>query len=279
MNILLTGYKGFIGRNIEKRLVADGDEVHTIGEEFLLLDKDWRLNLHNFIVDADIDEVLHVGACSDTLETNVNYMMTLNYEFTVVLSDICHKYGIPLVYSSSAANTGTDGLQPANLYGWSKKAAEDYVVKNGQVALRYYNVYGPGEEDKGKMASVAFQSYKKMLSGEQVYLFPGRPSRDFVYIEDVVSANIFALENYHLLGKKYYHVGSGESRTFEDVMNILGIPYEYTSEDAVPKGYQYYTVSDRDKMMHGWRPKFKLEDGVSTYRKHLKNFFAKNEKM
>jgi ADP-L-glycero-D-manno-heptose 6-epimerase len=278
MNILLTGHKGFIGRNLEKRLLEDGHQVHGIDEVFLS-DPNWRAELEVFIDDFNIEEVLHVGACSDTLELDVNYIMTVNYEFTKVLSDVCRKLSIPMVYSSSAATVGSDGLQPSNLYGWSKKVAEDYVTSNGQISLRYFNVYGPGEEDKGRMASVAFQSYKKKISGEQVYLFPGRPSRDFVYIEDVVTANLFALENYHNLGKRYYHVGSGESREFEDVLRLLDIPYEYTSFHEIPYGYQKYTVSSIGKMMHGWRPKYDLETGMGTYRKHLESFFTKNEKM
>lgn len=278
MNILLTGHKGFIGRNLHKKLVEKGYEVFCIDEDFLQ-DPDWRSELHHVIVESNIQEVLHVGACSDTLEQEVNYMMLLNYEFTRVLSDICRKFNIPMVYSSSAATVGSGGLQPSNLYGWSKKTAEDYVTMNGQVSLRYFNVYGPGEEDKGRMASIAFQSYKKKKSGERVYLFPGRPSRDFVYIEDVVTANLFALENYHNLGKRYYHVGSGESREFEDVLRLLDIPYEYTSFHDIPFGYQNHTVASFGKMMPGWRPKFDLESGIGTYRKHLESFFTKNEKM
>jgi len=278
MSILLTGINGFIGRNIETALLLEDIEVFGVDEDIFTID-DWRQDLERFVLDTGVDEVLHVGACSDTLETDVNYMMTRNYEFTVVLSDICKKHGIPLVYSSSAANTGVDGLQPSNLYGWSKKAAEDYVIKNNQIALRYYNVYGPGEENKGKMASVAFQAYKKFIEDKKVYLFPGKPSRDFVYIQDVVSANIFALRNYHILGKRFYHVGSGESRHFEDMMELLNIPYEYTSEDVIPNGYQFYTSSSRKMMMPGWNPEYNLERGLGTYLKHLQTFFTKNEKM
>jgi len=95
----------------------------------------------------------------------------------------------------------------------------------------------------------------------------------------VVTANLFALENYHNLGKRYYHVGSGESREFEDVLRLLDIPYEYTSFHEIPYGYQKYTVSSIGKMMHGWRPKYDLETGMGTYRKHLESFFTKNEKM
>ena len=118
------------------------------------------------------DAVFHVGACSDTLETNVDYMMTRNYESTKIIMDWCVKNNKPMIYSSSAANYGTNNLYPSNLYGWSKYVGEGYVISNGGIALRYFNVYGPGEEDKGKMASVAYQMFIKNTKGEKITLFP-----------------------------------------------------------------------------------------------------------
>ena len=107
-------------------------------------------------------------------------MMLLNYEVTKYITDLCYEHMIPLVYSSSAANYGTNEQYPSNLYGWSKYAGEGYVVSRGGVALRYFNVYGPGEEDKGRMASVAYQMYKRYQNGDEIKLFPKKPLRDFV---------------------------------------------------------------------------------------------------
>ena len=171
----------------------------------------------------DIKAVFHVGACSDTLETNVNYMMLVNYEFTKYLMSLCKTKNVPMIYSSSAANYGTNNLYPSNLYGWSKYVAEKYVIQNGGVALRYFNVYGPGEYNKGRMASVAYQMYLKNQKNEKISLFPKKPLRDFVYVKDVVSANIFAWTNFQKLKGKYYEVGSGEARGFEDVLNLIEI--------------------------------------------------------
>ena len=216
------------------------------------------------------DAVFHVGACSDTLETNVDYMMTRNYESTKIIMDWCIKNNKPMIYSSSAANYGTNNLYPSNLYGWSKYVGEGYVISNGGIALRYFNVYGPGEEDKGKMASVAYQMFIKNVKGEKIVLFPKKPQRDFVYIKDIVSANIHALENYEELGGKYYEVGSGTARTFEDVLNNMGIEYDYTSEDVIPNGYQFYTCSDKNKWMSGWESTWSLESGIKDYCEYLK---------
>ncbi len=183
--------------------------------------------------------------------------------------DWCIKNNKPMIYSSSAANYGTNNLYPSNLYGWSKYVGEGYVISNGGVALRYFNVYGPGEENKGKMASVAYQMFIKNTKGEKITLFPKKPQRDFVYIKDIVSANIHALENYEELGGKYYEVGSGTARTFEDVLNNMGIEYDYTSEDVIPNGYQFYTCSDKSKWMNDWESKWNLEMGIKDYLMYL----------
>jgi len=115
----------------------------------------------------------------NTLETNVEYMMTRNYESTKIMMDWCIENNKPMIYSSSAANYGTNGKYPANLYGWSKYVAEGYVISNGGIGLRYFNVYGPGEEDKGKMASVAYQMFVKHNKGEDILLFPKKSKKRF----------------------------------------------------------------------------------------------------
>jgi ADP-L-glycero-D-manno-heptose 6-epimerase len=151
------------------------------------------------------------------------------------------------------------------LYGWSKYAAEDYVRLNGGIGLRYFNVYGPGEENKGRMSSVAYQMYMKKLNNEEVYLFPKKPTRDFVYVKDIISANIYAFENYESLSSKWYEVGSGESRPFEDVLKIMKLDFVYLDESVIPQGYQFYTCSNSKKWLKGWKPKYNLELGLKDY--------------
>jgi ADP-L-glycero-D-manno-heptose 6-epimerase len=196
-------------------------------------------------------------------------MMTRNFESTKILVDYSFEHQVPIIYSSSAANYGVNNMYPSNLYGWSKYVAEQYVISKGGIGLRYFNVYGPGEEKKGKMASVAYQMYLKKMKGENVYLFPKKPKRDFVYVKDVVNANIFAWENYQNSYGKYYEVGSGVAMGFEDVLDYMKIGYEYTHEKIIPVGYQFYTCSDKNKWLTNWVPEWSLEKGIKNYLKHL----------
>jgi ADP-L-glycero-D-manno-heptose 6-epimerase len=142
---------------------------------------------------------------------------------------------------------------------------EDYVVAKGGIALRYFNVYGPGEEHKGRMASMIYQNLNK----NEVKLFPGKPKRDFVYIDDIISANLYALENYDTLKGKWYEVGSGESNTFEAIFDHLGLIYQYYDESEIPKGYQFETLSLKQNWMPGWNSKFDLKKGITQYKKYL----------
>lgn len=263
--ILVTGNKGFIGSRLEQRLKSLNLDVIGIDQEYFE-NVDWQESLKDILNSVKPNFIFHVGACSDTMEQNANYMMTRNYESTKIISDWSREHLCILIYSSSAANYGDDGKHPSNLYGWSKYVAEDYVLsKKNSICLRYFNVYGPGESHKGKMASVAFNSYVKKQNGQSVMLFPKNPQRDFVYIDDVIDANIFAMENYLSVPKDYYEVGYGDARSFEDVLKNMKIDFTYTDESSIPKGYQFYTCSNKDKWMPGWQPKFNLENGISDY--------------
>jgi len=217
MVILITGYKGFIGKNLSNQFISK----LGIGENY---DKEY---IENFLNINNPDVVFHVGACSDTLNT--------------------------------------DGKQPSNLYGWTKLLGEDYVVSKGGIALRYFNVYGPGEDHKEKMASIIYQNWNK----NKVKLFPGNPKRDFVYVDDVISANLYALEHYEYLKGTWYEVGSGESNKFETIFDLLNTPYNYLDESQIPKGYQFHTSSNPENWMPGWKPKYTLEDGIKEYKKYL----------
>ena len=267
MRILITGTNGFIGKNLLNEL-KDKHDILEINED-LFDTKNWYDEIYFKLNSFDPEIVFHVGACSDTLETDVNYMMTRNFEFTRRVAKWCQSLGRQMIYSSSAANFGTNDEYPSNLYGWSKYAAEQYVIKCGGIALRYFNVYGPLENHKGKMASMAYQMLEKQKVGHEIKLYPNKPQRDFVYVKDVVNANLFAMEWFTDYRGQWYEVGSGEARTFEDVLNILNIQYDYYDEIDIPEGYQFYTKSNQVNWMTGWEPKYSLEKGLKDYLKYL----------
>jgi ADP-L-glycero-D-manno-heptose 6-epimerase len=270
MKILVTGNKGFIGKNLFKKLEENSNfQTECLELDEFYVDEGTSINKLKDVLDEKCPQVIfHVGACSDTLETRVNYMMILNYESTKIICDWAKSNRAKIIYSSSAASYGTNNEFPSNLYGWSKYVGEGYVISNGGVALRYFNVYGPGEENKGKMSSVAYQSYLKYKNKEEIKLFPGKPRRDFVYVNDIVNANIFAMENYWNLSGDWYDIGSYEARSFEDVLKSMNINnWIYKKDEEVPKGYQFHTLAK--KRMPGWNPKYTLESGIKEYVKYL----------
>jgi ADP-L-glycero-D-manno-heptose 6-epimerase len=230
--------------------------------------EDWQSVIHKVLDKARPSAIFHVGAISNTLHTDVASILKYNWEVTTILSDYCAKVNIPLIYSSTAAIYG-DNNGDRNLYAWSKFAGEKHVIANQQIALRYFNVYGPGEEDKGRMASIIYQSLVKYQNDEEMKLFPGNPKRDFVHVEDVVNANIYALTNYFKLDRKFYEVGVGEVSTFEYIMNTVGIPFSYYDESEIPGNYQFFTKSDKGKWMKGWQPKYNLKEGIEEYKEYF----------
>jgi ADP-L-glycero-D-manno-heptose 6-epimerase len=266
--LLVTGSSGFVGRNLVSALKAEFLKVEGFDDNNLIA-KDWKNSLIDKLNSINPSTIFHVGACSNTLEQNVQYMMIHNYESTKVITDWCLSHNRQIIFSSSAANYGESGLYPSNLYGWSKYVAEDYVIKSGGVALRYFNVYGPGEEDKGIMASFLYQSYLKNKSKEIIYLFPGNPIRDFVYIKDVLFANLYAKQNFNKLRGRYFEVSTGISSSFEEVLKIFGLPYEYSEVKQIPAGYQFYTCGDSAKWMRGWIPEYNLNQGIAEYKSYL----------
>jgi ADP-L-glycero-D-manno-heptose 6-epimerase len=270
---MVTGSSGFIGRRVIQKLTEMNSSISLVDDEYFLT-ADWRSTLYQTLDAENPDVIYHVGACSNTLESDVQYMMTRNYESTKVIMDWCVSKNRKLIYSSSAANYGESGQYPSNLYGWSKYAAEDYVIKSGGIALRYFNVYGPGEQDKGRMASFLFQAFTKSLNHESIQIFPGKPQRDFVYINDVVSANLFAYKEYNEQRGRYYEVSTGVASTFEEKLEIFGLSHEYTDEDKIPKGYQFYTCGNPAKWLNGWKPEFPLKKGVLDYQLFLEKSFS-----
>ena len=271
MKILLTGNEGFIGKNLETELTSQGHDV--IGFEKDCTISDIVEEMHSNPV------VVHQGAITDTLYPDNIEMMVNNYEFSKRLFDEAFSRNIKVVYASSAACYGiSDEGTPANIYGWSKYCAEQYGLalykpqtilspfsnvnsKAQFIALRYYNVFGMGEEHKGRMSSIAYQA---MVKGSMT-LFPGQPRRDFVYVKDVVRANLHAITN-NYIKTGYYDVGSGVASTFEDVCDNLEVPYTHTSEDNIPEGYQFFTKSSEEKWLPGWEPKYDLKTALKEYK-------------
>ena len=266
----LTGHLGFIGRNLFSELQRLNFEIFGVDESIFEVEN-WDINLETSLSSFHPDVIFHVGACADTLEQRPQYIMERNYESTKVLVDWASSNKIPLIYSSSAANYGTNGRYPSNLYGWSKYVGEGYASSNGCISLRYFNVYGPGEVDKLNMASFFQQATLKTKQGEVPRLFPGEPRRDFVYIKDVISANLKAYENYDLARGGIFDVGTGEPRTFESALEILNIDYSYTPVESKPIGYQEYTCADPKKRVPGWTPEYSLEKGLIDYQPTLKS--------
>lgn len=266
--VIVTGTRGFIGKSMMTYLNSLGFLTHGFDDSYLL-NENWEEKLLLTLNTLNYDAIFHIGACSDTLEQDVNFMMVRNYESTKIMMDWCIENNKPFIYSSSAANYGTNDRYPSNLYGWSKYVAEGYVISNGGIGLRYFNVYGPGEEDKGRMASVAYQMFIRNNKNEEILLFPKKPRRDFVYVKDVLRANLHAFENYEELKGNYYEVGSGEAMLFEDVLNYMDIDFSYHNDDIIPNGYQFYTCSNKSKWMKNWYPNWNLEKGIKDYKEYL----------
>lgn len=252
MFYVVTGAAGFIGSNLVKGLNQQGitdiiavDNL-TKAEKFCNLtdceiadyfDKTEFLDrLESGEFDGVIEAVLHQGACSDTMEHDGHYMMANNYRYSMSLLNHCVDQEIPLIYASSASVYGGGKAfredraleSPLNIYGYSKFLFDQVVrrrlaeANSPVVGLRYFNVYGPRERHKGRMASVAFHLFNQYLADGRVRLFEGADGygngeqrRDFVFVEDVVKVNFHFLDNQGVSG--IFNVGTGRAQTFNDV--------------------------------------------------------------
>ena len=271
MRAIITGSSGFIGKAFSQATKDIFEEQILIEAD--ILQGDWRQTLrHNFLDPPEA--VFHFGACSDTMNQDSKDMLLKNVIFSNYLADLCHMFGVPFIYSSSASVYGKTQFSvkkedlSLSLYANSKLIAEQYAIKSEGIALRYFNVYGYDESHKGKMASMAYQAYQKYIKDEKVYLFGGYPKRDFVYVKDIISANLFAFHNYKNLSGDFYDVGYGQARKFQDMMKIMSIPYAYNFISP-PEHYQYYTKAK--KFMPGWLPEWSLEEGLTEYLEVLVN--------
>ena len=311
--IIVTGGAGFIGSNLVLGLNQRGyDDILVVdnltnGLKYKnLLDcqiadyldkKDFLEKLQQgFFQTQSIQAIFHQGACSTTTEWDGRYMMENNYEYTKILFHYCQAHEIPLIYASSAAVYGDDKNfkeelkyeEPLNVYGYSKFQFDQYLRKYQAkltaqvVGLRYFNVYGPHEEHKGSMASVAFHLNNQIKESGVVRLFEGcdgygngEQQRDFVYVGDVVDINLWFLDNPQVSG--IYNTGTGRSQTFNDVANAVLAYHQQGQLEYIPfpehlKGcYQSFTEANLEKLRAaGCDVQFKpVEEGVRLYMEWL----------
>jgi ADP-L-glycero-D-manno-heptose 6-epimerase len=308
--IVVTGGAGFIGscvirmlndRGMKNIIVVDrlGSSEkwkNLVGKNFLdILEKD---SLFSWLEgkQRDIEAFIHLGACTSTIETDASYLLENNYRYSVRLAEYALEHGHRFIYASSAATYG-DGslgfsdhhetleiLEPLNMYGYSKHLF-DLWLKNQKlldkvVGLKYFNVYGPNESHKGRMASVILKMVPDALNTGKIFLFKssepekfpdGGQVRDFIYVKDVAAMTLQFLES-DVNG--IFNIGTGKEQTWkelaESVMLALELPIsiEYIDmpKDLLGK-YQNYTRADMAKSMQHqlFTPEFSLEEGVRDY--------------
>ena len=305
---IVTGGAGFIGSNLVRDLIRRGhDDVVVVdelsdGRKFVniadlaiadYIDKDDFLSrLQEPGFDSGIKAIFHQGACSETTEWDGHYMMQNNYSYSQVLLHHCLESSIPYIYASSAAVYGDSGAfaesadneKPLNVYGYSKLQFDRYVRRvaagpaSQVVGLRYFNVYGPREQHKGSMASVAFHFNNQVCEHGEARLFEGSGGygdgeqlRDFVYVDDVCAVNLWFLDNPQASG--VFNTGTGKAQSFNDVANAVikwhgSGKIKYIEFPEHLKGaYQSYTQADLEQLRaSGCDVEFRnVEAGVKGY--------------
>ncbi|MEK6731105.1 MAG: ADP-glyceromanno-heptose 6-epimerase [Pseudomonadota bacterium] len=311
--IIVTGGAGFIGSNIIKALNASGRTDILVVDDFSdgskfvnlvdcnimdYLDKDtFREKIVNKSAGLEfIEAVFHEGACSDTMEWDGMYMLENNYEYSKILLQYCMSRKVPFFYASSAATYGNGKIfkeerayeRPVNIYGYSKFLFDQYVRKvlpsaeSQIVGMRYFNVYGPREQHKGTMSSVASHLYQQIKETGKVELFegtdgyaPGAQERDFIYVEDAAAVNLWFYGHANQSG--IFNVGTGRAQTFNDVANAVIKWYGKGEIEYIPfpeklaGHYQSFTQADLTNLRKtgcdiAFRP---VEDGVRKYLEYL----------
>jgi len=328
MHYVVTGAAGFIGANLVKALNDRGIDKIIAVDNLKRADKFRNLvdcEIADYIdkqeflqmveeghFDGAIEAVLHQGACSDTMEHDGHYMMANNYRYSQTLLEFCLDQEISLLYASSASVYGGGSVfkemrefeSPLNVYGYSKFLFDQVVRRHlpdaaSQVAgFRYFNVYGPREQHKGRMASVAFHLFNQYRAEKKVRLFQGTEGygngeqrRDFIYIDDVVKVNMHFLEHQDVSG--IYNLGTGRAQTFNDVavatvnacraadgesalslaeLAERGIIEYIAFPDALRGKYQSFTQADAGKLRAaGYSGEFAtVAQGCAAYVDHLR---------
>ena len=308
--IVLTGAAGFIGSNLLTKLNQEGVTEIIIVDDFSKDEKKknyegkkykeeiHRNNLFSWLDKAEkIDFVFHIGARTDTTEFDKSIFDELNLNYSKKLWSYCTKNNIPFIYASSAATYGSGelgykdnhdiikSLIPLNPYGESKNEFDKWVLTQQEqpsfwAGLKFFNVYGPNEYHKGRMASVIFHTFHQIRNHGKMKLFKshnpkykdGEQLRDFIYVKDVVDVIWFLSNNQELSG--IYNLGTGKARTFNDLAASTfrslklepNIEYVDTPVDIRDK-YQYFTEAVMEKLINtGYnKPFFSLEEGVKDY--------------
>ncbi len=306
---IVTGGAGFIGSNIVRALNARGrDDIIVVddlsdGTKFSNLvganildyyDKDEFLTLINKGTKFSrfIEAVFHQGACSTTTEWNGKFMMENNYSYSKSLLHYCTERRFPFIYASSAAVYGHGKVfkeeleyeDPLNVYGYSKFQFDQYVrrlspnCRSQIVGLRYFNVYGPREQHKGTMASVAHHLNNQLLSDGMVKLFAGcdgydngEQRRDFIFVDDIVNVNMWFLDQPKVSG--IFNVGTGRSQTFNEVAHAVlnwhgrGELQYIPFPDHLRGHYQSFTEADISALRGaGYNGEFRsVQEGVKSY--------------
>lgn len=317
--IIVTGAAGFIGSGLISRLNQDGFKNIIAVDDFSKIEK--AENLEGKIIkekvernalfewlDAnsrDVEFIFHIGARTDTTEFDKEIFDELNVNYSKSIWEKCIAYQIPLVYASSAATYGLgehgyddneatiSQLKPLNPYGDSKNEFDKWALAQEKkpffwAGLKFFNVYGPNEYHKGRMASVIFHAYNQIKATEKMKLFrshnpdfkDGEQMRDFIYVKDLIDVCIFFM--HHRKNSGIYNLGSGRARTFKDLVTntflAMGktpdISYVDTPADIRDK-YQYFTQANMGKLRSiGYtRPFSTLEEGIDDY---VKNYLSSN---
>ncbi|HKU45334.1 MAG TPA: ADP-glyceromanno-heptose 6-epimerase [Burkholderiales bacterium] len=317
MSVIVTGAAGFIGSKLVEGLNRRG-VTEVIAVDNLQHSERFRnltsLEIADYVDQAafidnleryegEVEAVFHQGACSDTMESDGRYMMDNNFEYSKRLLQWCQEEEVPFIYASSASVYGAGPEfreerrceKPLNVYGYSKFLFDQYVrrlLKNrtAQVAgLRYFNVYGPNEAHKGRMASVAYHAWQQLHAEGKVKLFvgsdgyrDGEQRRDFVYVDDVVAVNLWLLERREVSG--VFNCGTGKAQTFNRLAAAVVNAVHGTQsmlQDLVAKRlieyvpfppalvgkYQSFTEADLTRLRAaGYTGEFKtVEQGVAAY--------------